>query len=67
MPPWKPFSVCKSSESNRKLAEHNPDGLEEGRRTNPDEEQPASDIELRDIDQSKTNRSGPGPQQDDQL
>ena len=54
----------------RNLTEHNPDGLEESRRTNPDdEEQPASDIELRNLDRSnKTDRSSPSPQQqDDQL
>ena len=54
-------------ESNRKLAEYYLDGPEEQRRTNPDEEQPASNIEMPVIDQSKTNRSGSGPQQDGQL
>ncbi len=54
-------------ESNRKLAEHNLDGPEERRRTSPDEEQPASNMEKPVIDQSETNRSGSGPQQDGQL
>ena len=65
--PKKLFSVCRFTEPNRKLAEHNLDEKEKGRRTSPDEEQLASNMEMPVIGQTKTNRSRSEPQQDGQL